>query len=314
MGLDHQDQDKIEEAYYNAIKRAEWDREDKIREAHWNLYGRDEYERRCVEMELRAKEEEKEQEQWREEQARREEQAWREAPVRGCGASGNNVTATLSEGTLTISGSGRMNDYECEGVFRPWHYYLRKHIVEVVIEDGVTSVGESAFRDCWSLTSVTIPDSVTSIGESAFRGCWSLTSVTIPDGVTSIGKRAFFGCTRIGWKSVTIPKSLMSIGNGAFLKGIKETTWKRIIHLMSNGDGAFSTGTMWKKIIIAVKSCGWGFLFTAVGLPFAPGMMDSTLAVYEMVAVLLFVAGLGVLLLMIAKIIEKKRRVKELLQ
>ena len=64
----------------------------------------------------------------------------------------------------------------------------------VVIPDSVTSIGESAFWLCSSMTSVTIPDSVTSIGERAFHGCSSLTSVTIPANVTSIGNRAFLDC------------------------------------------------------------------------------------------------------------------------
>ena len=51
---------------------------------------------------------------------------------------------------------------------------------------SVTSIGESAFESCISLTSVTIPNSVTSIGEGAFESCISLTSVTIPNSVTSI--------------------------------------------------------------------------------------------------------------------------------
>ena len=85
---------------------------------------------------------------------------------------------------------------------------------QVLIPEGVISIGEEAFADCKSLASVTIPDSVTSIGEAAFVGCDSLTSVTIPDGVTSIGDNAFVGCTSL--TSVTIPDSVTSIGDYAF--------------------------------------------------------------------------------------------------
>ena len=67
----------------------------------------------------------------------------------------------------------------------------------LVFDDVVTSIGDYAFRDCTSLTSVTIPDSVTSIGNYAFAYCSSLTSVTIGNGVTSIGERAFYNCTSL---------------------------------------------------------------------------------------------------------------------
>ena len=67
----------------------------------------------------------------------------------------------------------------------------------------VTSIGESAFSDCTSLTSITIPNSVTSIGDKAFRHCTSLTSITIPDSVTSIGNSAFGQCTSL--ESITLP-------------------------------------------------------------------------------------------------------------
>ena len=78
----------------------------------------------------------------------------------------------------------------------------------------VKKIGDSAFLDCYSLTSITIPDSVTSIGSYAFSGCTSLTSITIPDGVTSIGSYAFRDCTTL--TSITIPDSVTSIGSYAF--------------------------------------------------------------------------------------------------
>ena len=85
---------------------------------------------------------------------------------------------------------------------------------DVVIPDGVTRIGNGAFEDCKSLTSVTIPDGVTKIDEYAFRGCENLTSITIPDSVTSIGECAFENCTSL--TSITIPDSVISIGERAF--------------------------------------------------------------------------------------------------
>ena len=129
-----------------------------------------------------------------------------------CGAKGSNLTWTLdSEGVLTISGSGDMHGYGSSDA--PW-YGSRSRVKSAVIAEGVTSIGESAFENCRSLTSVTIPNSVTSIGWSAFFYCKSLTSVTIPDSVTSIGDSAFASCTSL--TSVTIPDSVTSIGGGAF--------------------------------------------------------------------------------------------------
>ena len=129
-----------------------------------------------------------------------------------CGAKGSNLTWTLdSEGVLTISGSGDMHGYGSSDA--PW-YGSRSRVKSAVIAEGVTSIGESAFENCRSLTSVTIPNSVTSIGGCAFDECWSLTSVTIPDSVTSIGDSAFASCTSL--TSVTIPDSVTSIGGGAF--------------------------------------------------------------------------------------------------
>ncbi len=84
----------------------------------------------------------------------------------------------------------------------------------VIMPNGIISIGEDAFWRCSSLTNITIPDSVTSIGRAAFSGCSSLTSITIPDGVTSIGDETFGYCSSL--TSITLPDSVTSIGEYAF--------------------------------------------------------------------------------------------------
>ena len=93
---------------------------------------------------------------------------------------------------------------------------------EVVIPDGVTSIGDSAFMFCTSLTSITIPNSVTSIGDKAFKGCTSLTSITIPNSVTMIGNEAFSFCESL--TSITIPNGVTKIGYEAFYHCTKLTS------------------------------------------------------------------------------------------
>ena len=87
-------------------------------------------------------------------------------------------------------------------------------VKNVVLLDGVTSIGDSAFNNCSNLTSVTIPNSVTSIGNEAFNNCSNLISVTIPNRVTSIGDNAFNSCSSL--TSMIIPNSVTSIGDYAF--------------------------------------------------------------------------------------------------
>ena len=131
------------------------------------------------------------------------------------GSCGENVTYTYDEATntLTISGTGEMADYSSYWDI-PWYAY-RFNITSVIINEGVISIGESAFADCSAPSSVTIPNSVTTIGNTAFIGCTGLTSITIPNSVTSIGQMAFADC--YGLTSVTLPNSVTSIGGAAFL-------------------------------------------------------------------------------------------------
>ena len=194
------------------------------------------------------------------------------------GTCGAEVTWTLdSEGVLTISGSGDMDDSKivqsdyrslvksaviAEGVtsIGEFAFYKCGSLTSVTIPDSVTSIGEYAFYKCTSLTSVTIPDSVTSIGVGAFSNCTSLTSVTIPNSVTSIGRSAFFLCTSL--TSVTIPDSVTSIGDSAFFDCISLTSVTIPNSVTSIGAGAFRYCTSLISVTIpdSVTSIG-GYAF-----------------------------------------------------
>ena len=136
------------------------------------------------------------------------------------GNCGDNVNYKLEDtdgdgkyDKLSISGTGAMTDYGASNNTSPWKS-SSETIKTIIIENGVTSIGNHAFRYCKGLTSVSIPGSVTSIGDSAFLNCQGLTSLSIPVGVTSIGEDAFWWCS--GLTSVSIPNSVTNIKNGAF--------------------------------------------------------------------------------------------------
>ncbi|MGN0606860.1 MAG: leucine-rich repeat domain-containing protein, partial [Oscillospiraceae bacterium] len=135
--------------------------------------------------------------------------------ISASGSCGENCTWSFDETTetLTISGSGDMNDYDNSSNKAPWCDY-RGYIESVIIENGITSIGNHTFTDCRSLTSIIIPDSVISIGNHAFYNCSSLTEITIPDSVTSIANYIFSDCSSL--TSITIPDSIISVGNHAF--------------------------------------------------------------------------------------------------
>ena len=122
-----------------------------------------------------------------------------------------------SNGMLTITGNGRMNDfhydYSCQCHTIPWDNY-RKSITQVDLPDGITTIGNEAFYGCIYLSSITIPESVSSIGKSAFDGCKYLQAVTIPCNVISIGNNAFQSCERL--KTVTFCNRNTKVGSYAF--------------------------------------------------------------------------------------------------
>ena len=137
-----------------------------------------------------------------------------------CGSEGDgkNLTWTLdSEGVLTISGLGKMKDYENDNKNRaPW-YSSRKSLKKLVLKSGITIIGDYAFFDCSNLTGdLKIPSNVHSIGENAFGYCSGFNgSLTIENGVVEIKKYAFYHCKGFTG-SLKIPNSVTYIGVYAF--------------------------------------------------------------------------------------------------
>jgi hypothetical protein len=122
------------------------------------------------------------------------------------------LTGTPGNYTLTIGGTGAMEDYRYS-YDTPWSSY-NSSITALIIEDGVTSIGKEAFYYFIGLTSLTLPNSVISIGSSAFGECRNLTSITLSKNLTNIGTIAFSYCRSL--TSITIPESVTSIGDNVF--------------------------------------------------------------------------------------------------
>ena len=197
---------------------------------------------------------------------------------------GSNLTWTLDDaGKLTISGTGRMQNYTTD-YSNPWGMDLKS----VEIQDGVTNIGKDAFSRCRNLTNITLPESLTSIDENAFYGCGSLTNITIPDSVTSIGSSAFDGCisltdiriphgvtrligtfascTRL--TSITIPDSVTRIDGHAFYHCTGLTSIMIPDSVTSIGNGVFSECTGLTSITIpdSVTSIGDNAFYNCTGL------------------------------------------------
>jgi len=169
-----------------------------------------------------------------------------------------DVTASFKDGTMTISGTGKMIDFGSSNP--PWSSSIGKNITSVVIKNGVTNIGSSAFSGHSSLTSANISNSVTIIGDNAFFNS-SLNSVNIPESVTNIGQSAFKNCNLT---SVNIPNSVTIIGNSAFsgCRGLTSVNITEAVTII--GDSVFSFCESLTSVYIpeAVTSIG-SFAFYA---------------------------------------------------
>ena len=149
----------------------------------------------------------------------------------------NRVYANCVKAVRFGSGVTSINDsafYDCSS------------LTSITIPSSVTSIGpfSGAFYNCISLRSITIPSRVTSIGASAFYNCRSLTSITIPSIVTSIGASAFYNCSSLA--TITIPSSVTSIGASAFYN-----CWSLTLITIPNGITTIYSNTFYSCYSLA---------------------------------------------------------------
>ena len=186
-----------------------------------------------------------------------------------CGASGDNVQfeLDLTTGVLTISGSGAMANYASENA--PW-YALRASITSIVVEDGVTAIGNYAFEDCSNLVNVTISNDVASFGQRAFYNCTKLATLTLPTSITAIAARLFEGCTKLS--TISIPNNVTAINSYAFL-GCSKLSSVSMSNVASIGQESFNGCASLTNITLpetlttigqsAFKNCG----LTSITIP-----------------------------------------------
>lgn len=186
------------------------------------------------------------------------------------GYCGENIKYMLKkDGTLTIFGKGEMNDYN-GGSLVPWSGY-RDRIKNVVICEGVTSVGKLAFYECKFISNITIPNGVMRIGKSAFEECENLNNISIPKGVTSVEDSTFYNCTNLEYielhdgvidigdnafegcnrlKNIVIPKGVVNIGAYSFLDCNNLVNIQMFEGIKNIGYGAFANCSGLKSVLI----------------------------------------------------------------
>ena len=176
------------------------------------------------------------------------------API-ASGECGENLTWELDDkGLLTISGTGEMYDFDYTGGY--WEDVFGGLISKVVISEGVTSIGKSAFHNCDTLVDAIIPDSVTSIGESAFYSCESLKNVQMPKEISYIGRFAFHDCGQL--TNIIIPSGITEIPQVSFTycRGLNNVTIPDGVQVIEYG--AFQACTALTSVTIpkSVKTIG----------------------------------------------------------
>lgn len=147
------------------------------------------------------------------------------------GGAGKNAKWEFNNGTLTISGSGPIKNF---GKERPW---IPEYVEKLVVEEGITDIGNNLCRDCLNLNQVSLPSSLKTIGKSAFESCRNLTDIRIPYGVEEIGDRAFYDC--IAFIELDLPISVKQMGKESFAKCSNLTSVRLNQGIETIGDKCF---------------------------------------------------------------------------
>lgn len=147
------------------------------------------------------------------------------------GSAGKGIKWEFKNGILTISGIGPIKNF---GKERPW---IPEYVEKLVVEEGITHIGNNLCRDSKNLIEVTLPASLKTIGDDAFNSCKKLTYIHIPYGVEEIGDRSFYGCN--AFIEIELPVSIKRIGNEAFAKCKNLTKARLTSGMESIGDNAF---------------------------------------------------------------------------
>ena len=127
------------------------------------------------------------------------------------GKCGDDLTWDYADGTLTIEGTGEM--WDIGAMLPPWEDYVYE-ITQIVVTEGVRSIGKQAFYGCDAVTQITLPEGLLKIDDAAFMGCYSVKQIVFPNTLTTIGKQAFYQC--FGLEEVDIPAGVTQIGEAAF--------------------------------------------------------------------------------------------------
>lgn len=123
-----------------------------------------------------------------------------------------DIPSELDHHPVTGLGAYSFSGYASASPYPHNSYQIGRNIRSVDIPQGVTSIGNHAFEECFALEEVTIPQSVTSIGLIAFGGCCKLTTLSLGENVETIGGGAFFRCSSLS--NITIPKKVKVIESG----------------------------------------------------------------------------------------------------
>ena len=204
-------------------------------------------------------------------------------PTHNYTSPGNYVISLTVNGTCGFLGGSKINNscyllkYSTTEDTR--NRYYQNAITKIEFGDNVTTIGQSAFHSCYSLTNIVISDSVTTIGQSAFYDCYSITNIVIPDSVITIGKSAFLRCysltniimpnciSSIGFETfdtcysltnIVIPNSIITIGQSAFHSCYSLTNIVIPDSVTTIGQYAFDSCYSFRNIVIpnSVTSIG----------------------------------------------------------